>query len=81
MADEAGNSTSWYQWIADTAKSVYEAKLGADVALKNAEVLAKEQAKDNTLSFLGMTLHKDTLLWIGGGTLLVVLAVALLRRK
>lgn len=80
MADEAGNSTSWWQWIANTAVGAYNTKLGADVAMKNAEVLAKEQSNSNTLSFLGMTLHKDTLLWIGGGTLLVVVVVALLRK-
>ncbi len=80
MADDAGNSTSWWQWLANTATGAYEHKLGADVAMKQAEALAKEQANDKTLSFLGMTLHKDTLLWIGSGTLLVVLVVALLRK-
>ncbi|MBP3687008.1 MAG: hypothetical protein J6J35_01435 [Alphaproteobacteria bacterium] len=80
MSDNAGNSTSWWQWIANTAQEVYQTKLGADVAMKNSEVLAQQQEDNNTLSFLGMTLHKDTLLWVGGGTLLVVLVVALLRK-
>lgn len=80
MPEEKDNSTSWWQWIANTAAGVYEKKLTSDVAKTQAEILAKEQTNSNTLSFLGMTLHKDTLLWIGGGTLLVVVIVALLRK-
>lgn len=80
MADNAGDSTSWWQWLANTATGAYQTKLGADVAIKQAEANAKANDNSNTLSFLGMELHKDTLLWIGGGTLLVVLVVAVLRK-
>lgn len=80
MADDAGNSTSWYQWFADTAQNLWTTKLGADVEKKHAELLAQEQANSNELSFLGQTIHKDTLMWIGGGILLVTLVVLVAKR-
>ena len=83
MADNAGDSTSWWQWLANTAGGIYTAKLGADVAIKqNEATLATAQAQQNeTLSFLGYNLHKKTLLWIAGGTLFTVLLLVVLKRK
>lgn len=81
MADNTGDSTSWWQWIADTATGLYTAKLGADVAIKNnnAQIAAAQQ--DETLSFLGYDLHKKTLLWIAGGAIITVLMIAVLKRR
>lgn len=83
MADTAGNSTSWWQWLANTASGVYSTKLGADVAIaQNNAALAQAQAQQNeTLSFLGYDLHKKTLLWIAGGSMFVVLMLVLLKRR
>ncbi len=80
MADDAGSSTSWYQWFADTAQNLYAKKMDGDVAKKQAELLAQQNAADNELSFLGQTIHKDTLMWIGGGILLVTLVVLVAKR-
>lgn len=81
MADNAGDSTSWWQWIAGTAAGLYTAKLNSKVqiAANNAAIAA---AQDNeTLSFLGYDLHKKTLLWIGGGLLIASLVLVLLRKR
>jgi len=74
---------SWWQWIANTAQGLYATKLGADVAINQSKAqLAATKAEENqTISFLGMELHKETLLWIAGGSLLTVLLVVLLRRR
>lgn len=83
MADNAGDSTSWWQWLANTAGGIYTSKLGADVAIKQNETalqLAQQQQND-TLSFLGYNLHKKTLLWIAGGSMLVVFMLVLLKRR
>ena len=83
MADNAGDSTSWWQWIANTAGGLYTAKLNSDVQIEhNKAVLAlAENQQDQTLSFLGYTLHKKTLLWIAGGCLLTVTILVLLKRR
>ena len=82
MSDNTSNedSTSWWQWIANTATGLYTAKLGSEVAMKQSEA-ALAYAQDNeTLSFLGYDLHKKTLLWIAGGAIITVLFIAVLKR-
>ena len=81
MADNTGDSTSWWQWIADTATGLYTAKLGADVAIKNNNAQSAAAQQDETLSFLGYDLHKKTLLWIAGGAIITVLMIAVLKRR
>ncbi len=84
MADNTENETPWYEsmwsWFGDTAKDVYTAKLQSDAAKYQAEALAKEQVKNETISFLGQDVHKNTLIWIAGGTLLTVLLVLVLKK-
>lgn len=83
MADNAGDSTSWWQWLANTAGGIYTTKLGADVQIsKNkAELELLQQQQNDTLSFLGYNLHKKTLLWVAGGCLLTVTILVLLKRR
>lgn len=83
MADNTGDSTSWWQWIANTAGGIYTSKLGADVAIaQNNAALAQAQAQQNeTLSFLGYDLHKKTLLWIAGGVILTTFLLILIKRR
>jgi len=74
------DSTSWWQWIGNTAAGLYQANLGAKVQIAQ-DKAALEQAQNNqTLSFLGYDLHKSTLLWIGGGVLVTALLIAVLKR-
>lgn len=83
MADNAEDSTSWWQWIANTAGGLYTAKLQSDVAIENnkATLAALQQQQNDTLPFLGYEVHKKTLLWIAGGCLLVVTVLVLLKRR
>lgn len=81
MADNAGDSTTWWQWIAGTAAGLYTAKLNSKVQI-SANNAALAAAQDNeTLSFFGYDLHKKTILWIGGGLLVTAMTLALLRRR
>lgn len=83
MADKAGESTSWWQWLGDTATGLFTAKLGADVAIANnqANIAAAQQQQNETLSFLGYDLHKKTLLWIAGGVILTTFLLVLIKRR
>lgn len=81
MADEAGNSTSWWQWLANTGAGIYTAKLNSKVQIKANEAAIAAAQQDETLSFLGYDLHKKTLLWIAGGSIIAALMFALLRRR
>lgn len=81
MADDADNSTSWWQWIANTATGLYTAKLGADVAIKQNQAELAAAQDNETLSFLGYDLHKKTLLWIAGGAIITALMFAVLKRR
>lgn len=82
-ADNKGDSTSFWQWLAATAGGIYTTKLGADVSIENAkaqQALAAQQ-NDNELQFLGYTLHKNTLMWVAGFGILAIFAASLLRRR
>lgn len=78
---------TWYEsmwdWLGNTATSVYNTKIQGDVAKAEAEALAKAQieAQNDKLSFLGMELSKTTLLWVAGGTILVTFLLVFVRRK
>ena len=83
IADNHGESTSWWQWLANTAGGIYTTKLGADVAIEQSkaqQVLANQQT-NNELSFLGYTLHKNTLLWVAGGLILTSFMLILLKKR
>lgn len=75
---------AWYEqawdWLGTTASNLYNTKVQGDVAKAQAEALAKEQAKQENLSFLGMNLSKQTLLWIAGGSVLLVFLLTFSRR-
>lgn len=79
MADDAGNSTSWWQWIGNTAAQLYTAKLGTKAAIKESEAQIAAAQQNETLSFFGYELHKKTLLWIAGGSIITVLLLAVLK--
>ena len=81
MSDNAENSTSWWQWIANTAGGLYTAKLQADTQIATNKAALAAAQDNETLSFLGYDLHKKTLLWIAGGCLLAVTILVLLKRR
>jgi len=74
----------WYQsmwsWFGDTAKDIYTSKLQSDQAKYEAEVLAKEQAANESIDLFGQEVSKTTLLWVAGGSLLVTLLVLVAKR-
>ena len=78
MDDE---NVTWWQWLANTAVGAYNSKLCAEVALETAKNKNTTDEDKKTLSFLGMELNKETLLWIAGGTVLTVFVVVILRKK
>ena len=86
-ADTANeNSTPWWQWwggtIANSLNSAIESNNTRKAAEAMAQAKAEQDAQNATLSFLGMQLSKQTLLWIGGGVLIgSVLLIALGRRR
>lgn len=81
MADDAGNSTSWWQWIGNTAAGLYTANLGAKVQIAQDKATLAAAEQNETLSFLGYNLHKKTLLWIAGGAIITVLLLAVVKRR
>ena len=81
MADMAGDSTSWWQWLANTATGLYTTKLGADVAIAQNQANLAAAQQNETLSFLGYQLHKKTLLWIAGGVILTSFLLVLIKRR
>lgn len=86
MADNANNDdASWWEtglnWLGNTATNIWNSTLQADVDKAEAEALAKEQLKNETISIFGYDVHKNTLVWVAGGSVLVTLLVVLLRRK
>lgn len=86
-ADTANeNSTPWWQWWGGTVANSINSAIESNNTRKAAEAMAQAQAEQNaknaTLSFLGLQLSKQTLLWIGGGVLIgSVLLIALGRRR
>lgn len=80
MADK-NDSTSWWQWIGDTASSLYTAKLNSDATVSNNKALIEAQKSNETLSFFGYELHKNTLVWVAGGVILTTFLLVLLKRK
>ncbi len=86
MADNT-DDTPWYQsmwsWFGDTAKDVYTAKLQSDQAKYEADLIAQQQWQNqqDTIEFLGRPIHKNTLLWIAGGSLLATLILVIVRKK
>ncbi len=78
------DDTPWYEsmwsWFGDTAKEIYTAKLESDVAKEQADALAKEQVANETISVFGYDVHKNTLLWAAGGTMLAVLLILAIKK-
>jgi len=86
MADTANQEeTSWWEtglnWLGNTATNIWNSKLQSDVAKAEADALAKEQIKNETISVFGYDVHKNTLVWIAGGSVLAALLIVLLRKK
>lgn len=75
------NGQSWWEWWGNAILGTTNQYLQSSQAVKEQKVLAEAQAKNEKLSFLGMQLSKETLLWIAGGSILAVVLVVLLRRK
>lgn len=81
------DDTPWYQsmwsWFGDTASNIYTAKLQSDQAKYEADLIAQQQwqNKQDTIEFLGHPIHKNTLLWIAGGSLLATLILVIVRKK
>lgn len=83
MADT--NDSSWWEtglnWLGNTATNIWNSTLQAEVDKAEADALAKEQLKNETISVLGYDVHKNTLIWIAGGSVLAALLIVLLRKK
>lgn len=80
MSENTENQ-SWWQWIGNTAAGLYTANLGAKVQIAQDKATLAAAQNNETLSFLGYQLHKKTLLWIAGGSIITVLLLALLKRR
>lgn len=84
MADNT-NETPWYEsmwdWLGNTALDAYKSKLQSDVAKEQADALAKEQTKNETIDFLGMEFSKTSLIWVAGGCLFITLLIVVINRK
>lgn len=74
----------WYEsmwsWFGDTAKDVYTSKLQSDQAKYEAEILAQQQAQNQTIDIFGHDVSKTTLLWVAGGSLLVTLILVIVKK-
>lgn len=78
------NDVPWWQWWGGTIANSLNSAIESNNTRKAAEAMAAAQAeaKNSTLSFLGMELSKQTLLWIGGGVLIgSILLIAIGRRR
>ena len=86
MATET-EETPWYEslfkWFGSTAKDVYTANLQSKTAKYEADTMkaANEAQNNQTLTFFGKELSKETILWIFGGSLIAVLLVSMVRRR
>jgi hypothetical protein len=89
IIDETQQSkdTPWYEslfsWFGSTAKDVYTANLQSKAAKYEADAIrdAQIQQQNDTLSFFGRELSKETILWIFGGTVAAILILSLVRRR
>ena len=76
----------WYEslfsWFGSTAKDVYTANLQSKTAKYEADAIreAQQAANNETLTFFGRELSKETILWIFGGSLVAVLLISMLRK-
>lgn len=80
------NDEPWWKWwggtIANSLNSAIESNNTRKAAEAMAQAQAEQKAKNEKLSFLGMELSKQTLLWIGGGVLVgSILLIAIGRRR
>lgn len=86
MANETEDKP-WYEslvsWFGSTAKDIYTANLQSKTAKYEADAIreAQEAQNNQTLSFFGRELSKETILWIFGGALVAVLLVSMVRRR
>lgn len=84
---EQKEDEAWYEkvfnWFGSTAKDVYVASLQSKQAQAEAEAirLAKEEKENQTLSFFGKELSKQTILWIAGGSIVAILLFNSFRRR
>ena len=83
---------SWYEsvwdWFSETAPKVADSVLNnqqkkyeANLIAEQQQLIAQQQADSNVLSFFGKEIHKDTLMWILGGSLVVAFIFALVKRR
>ena len=82
------NDEAWYEklwgWLGNTATTYLDSNLKGKQAKYEAELAAQQaqlEADNNTLSFFGKELHKDTILWIAGGALVAVLILVIAKRR
>lgn len=78
---ETTDNQSWWQWLGNTAAGLYTAKLQSKVAISANDAALAAANNNETLSFLGYDVHKKTLLWIAGGTIIAALMFAVLKRR
>lgn len=87
MATNTNDDTPWYEsffnWFGSTAKDVYEANLQSKQAKYEADAIrAAAEAKQNeSLTFFGKELSKETILWVFGGSLVAILLFSIVRRR
>ena len=89
---EEKEDKSWYEsvwsWFSETAPKVADTVLNnqqkkyeANLIAEQQQLIAQQQADNNVLSFFGKEIHKDTLMWILGGSLVVAFIFALVKRR
>lgn len=74
----------WYEsmwdWFGDTSKDIINSKLQSDQAKYEAELLAQQQAQNQTIDIFGQQVSKTTLLWIAGGSILAAFILVMVRK-
>ena len=53
-----------WDWFGDTSKDIINSKLQSDQAKYEAELLAQQQAQNQTIDIFSQQVSKTTLLWI-----------------
>lgn len=82
-ADDTPWYESFFSWFGSTAKDIYTANLQSKTAKYEADAIRAAQAEqsNDTLTFFGKELSKETILWIFGGTVAAILILSLVRRR
>lgn len=84
MATKIEDDKPWYEsmwdWFGDTSKDIINSKLQSDQAKYEAELLAQQQAQNQTIDIFGQQVSKTTLLWIAGGSILAAFILVMVRK-